>query len=177
MARRSIIKIEGGNDMNGFALLWSKILDSSLWIQGSKETRLVWVALLAMKDSKGIVQASVVGLADRSKVTIEECREALNVLLSPDPEDTSKVEDGRRIREVFGGWQIVNHDMYRFSTEARRAVWREAKANQRAMKAGRTLPHPRTRQITEEELAAHAGVQKSVRHLDHVQRQAEQDSE
>ena len=161
--------------MNGFALLWSKILDSSLWIQGSKETRLVWVTLLAMKDSKGIVQASVIGLADRAKVTVEECRDSLQVLLNPDPEDTSKVDDGRRIREVRGGWQIVNHDLYRFSTDVKRAIWRESKANQRAQAAGKPLPYPPAdREITDEELAAHSDVQRTVQHLSAVQRKAEE---
>ena len=118
--------------MNGFTLLWSKILESSLWVQESKETRLVWITMLAMKGSNGVIQASLVGLADRAKVSVEECRKALKVLLSPDPHDTSKVEEGRRIREVPGGWQIVNNDLYRFSTEAKREFWRAQKAEQRA---------------------------------------------
>lgn len=118
--------------MSGFTLLWSKLLESSLWVQESKETRLVWITLLAMKDSTGKVQASVVGLADRAKVTLDECKTALSVLLSKDPNDTSKVEEGRRIREIPGGWEVINHDLYRFSTDAKRAYWREAKAQQRA---------------------------------------------
>ncbi len=121
--------------MNGFTLLWSKMLDSSIWRCESKETRLVWVTLLMMKDWDGKIQASVVGLADRAKVTKEECLEALRIFLSPDPEDTSKVEEGRRIREIPGGWEIVNHDMYRFSTEAKREFWRQQKAIQRAKAA------------------------------------------
>lgn len=121
--------------MNGFALLWGKTLDSSLWIKESKETRLVWMTMLMMKNSSGIIQASVVGLADRAKVSIEECRESLMVLLSPDEDDTSKVEEGRRIREIPGGWEIVNHDLYRFSTEAKREFWRTSKAEQRQKKA------------------------------------------
>lgn len=122
-------------DMNGFSLLWSKILDSSLWVKESKETRLVWITMLAMKNSEGVVQASAVGLADRAKVTPGECREALRIFLSPDPDDTSKVEEGRRIREIAGGWQIINHDLYRFSTEAKREFWRKTKAEQREKQA------------------------------------------
>ncbi len=122
--------------MNGFALLWSKTLDSSLWINESKETRLVFVTLMMMKDSDGIVQSSVVGLANRARVTMAECKAALKVLLSPDKDDTSKVDNGRRIREVPGGWQLVNHDLYRFSTEAKREFWRTQKAEQRARAAG-----------------------------------------
>lgn len=112
-------------------------------MQESKETRLVWITLLAMKDKDGVIQASEVGLADRAKVTPQECREALRVLASPDPNDTSKVDQGRRIREIPGGWQIINHDLYRFSTEARRIMWRESKAAQRAKKPKkRALSHP-----------------------------------
>lgn len=118
--------------MNSFALLWGKILDSSLWINGTKEARLTWIAILAMKNSEGIVYASIVGLADRAKVTVDECKAALLFFLSPDPDDTSKVDDGRRLREVPGGWQVINHDLYRFSTEAKREFWRQTKAAQRA---------------------------------------------
>jgi len=85
-----------------------------------------------MKNSEGLIYSSVVGLADRAKVTPDECRAALQIFLSPDPDDTSKVEQGIRIREVPGGWQIVNHDLYRFSTEAKREFWRQQKADQRA---------------------------------------------
>ncbi len=126
--------------MSGFTLLWAKILDSSIWVTGSKETRLVWITLLAMKNFQGQVFASVVGLADRAKVSSDECRKSLQVLLSPDPEDTSKVEEGRRIREIPGGWEIVNHDMYRFSTEAKREFWRATKAEQRERAAKEPQP-------------------------------------
>lgn len=127
--------------MNGFALLWGKILDSSIWVKESKETRLVWITMLAMKNADGMIFASVIGLADRAKVSADECRVALQIFLNPDPDDTSKVEDGRRIREIQGGWQIVNHDLYRFSTEAKREFWRQQKAEQRegkkSLKRGR----------------------------------------
>lgn len=117
--------------MTGFTLLWAKILDSSIWITGTKETRLVWITLLAMKNYEGQVFASVVGLADRAKVSPDECRKALKVLISPDPDDSSGVEEGRRLREMQGGWEIVNHDFYRFSTEAKREFWKSIKAEQR----------------------------------------------
>lgn len=118
--------------MNGFTLLWGKILDSSLWRKESNETRLVWVTILAMKDSEGKIQSSVIGLADRARVSLEDCKLALKVLLAPDPDDTSKVEDGRRIVEIPNGWQVINHDLYRFSTDAKREFWRQQKAEQRA---------------------------------------------
>ena len=117
--------------MSGFALLWGKILESSLWVTESKETRLVWITLLAMKNSDGCVYASMVGLADRAKVSLEECQKAIKVLSSPDRNDTSGVEEGRRVRPIDGGWQVINHDRYRFSTEAKREFWKITKADQR----------------------------------------------
>ncbi len=123
-----------------FVLLWTKLLRSSIWITGSKEARLVWVTMLALKDSEGIVQSSVVGLADAAKVSLEECVEALDIFLAPDPNDSGKVEDGRKIKVVPGGWQIINHDMYRFSTEAKREFWRATKAEQRQKRKSRRRP-------------------------------------
>lgn len=117
-----------------FSLLWGKILRSSLWVRESKETRLVWVTMLALKDKDGKVQSSVVGLADAAKVSLEECREALEVLSSPDPEDTSKVDEGRRVREIPGGWELTNHALYQFSTEEKREYWKRKKAVERAKK-------------------------------------------
>jgi hypothetical protein len=118
--------------MSGFALLWSKILRSSIWINESKETKLLWIACIALRDSNGEIQCSLVGLADAAKLTVEECRESLKVLLSPDKDDSSGMDDGRRLREIPGGWLVVNHDMYRFSTEEKREFWRKQQAERRA---------------------------------------------
>lgn len=118
-----------------FSLLWTKILRSSLWVRESKETRLVWITMIALKDKNGRVQSSVVGLADAAKVTPEECREALVVLSAPDPEDTSKVDEGRRIREVAGGWALTNHELYQFTTDEKREYWRRKKAVERQRKS------------------------------------------
>jgi hypothetical protein len=93
--------------------------------------------MLAMKDAEGFIRCSLVGLADRAKISPEECRRALDELLSPDPDDSSGVLEGRRVVVVPGGWQIVNNELYRFSTEQRREIWRLQKARQREMKAAR----------------------------------------
>ena len=119
--------------MKGFTLLWGKLLKSSIWINGTKEDRILWVAMLAMKDSEGKIECSLVGLADTAKITPDECRAALVKLLSPDPDDTSGVEEGRKLRVIPGGWQVVNHDLYRFSTAEKREFWRREKAEQRRL--------------------------------------------
>lgn len=117
--------------MSGFTLLWNKILDSSIWME-DKETRLVWITMLAMKDWQGRVYASPKALAHRARVEPDECEKALHVLLSPDPESSSQEFDGRRIEEIQGGWQVLNHEKYRYSgDEEKRKLWREKKKKQR----------------------------------------------
>lgn len=122
---------------NGFVMLWQKTLLSSLWRNESMSTRIVWITLLMMKDSEGRVISSKPGLRDTARVSDNELEVALGVLMAPDPASSSKAEEGRRIVEIPGGWRIVNHDLYRFSTEAKRAYWRETKAKYRQKTAPR----------------------------------------
>lgn len=150
---------------NTFSLLFGKILRSSIWVQESKETRLVWVAILALKDRYGLVESSVIGLADSAKVTVEECRAALEVLTSPDPNDTSGVENGVRLKVVPGkGWQVVNHDLYRFSNEAQRAVNAERQANYRKRRNRKEtqVPNGANEKTPEEELLEERERQEAV---------------
>lgn len=116
--------------MKSFVLLWSKILDSSIWLE-SKETRLVWITMLAMKDADGIVRARPGSLAHRARVTKEEAEQAIATLSSPDPETPDDPDQGIRIKAVDGGWLVVNHEKYMFSTDAKRAYWRDQKQKQR----------------------------------------------
>jgi uncharacterized phage protein (TIGR02220 family) len=69
--------------------------------------------MLASANMDGIVDASLPGLADLARVTLKECEEALKVLMSPDEYSRTKTDEGRRIREVDGGWLILNHAKYR----------------------------------------------------------------
>lgn len=86
----------------------------------------MWITLLAKKNKEGYVRAALWALARDAGVTEDECREAVRVLESPDPESHSKADEGRRIRAVDGGWMVVNHLMYRDMI---------SKANQRAKQA------------------------------------------
>lgn len=105
--------------MRDFAKVYSTILDSSVWGE-SKDVKILWITLLAMgANTGGLVEASVGGLARRAGLTREECEVALAVLLSPDPDDKSGVDEGRRIQETERGWRITNHNFYRdFRTDA-----------------------------------------------------------
>jgi hypothetical protein len=122
--------------MGDFNLLWSSIVRSSIWVTSSKETRLVWITILALKDRDGIVRSSLIGLADAAKVTKQECIDSLEELMSPDPDDTSGVEDGRRLRKIDGGWQVVNNERYRTARDIQREEWRIRQAECRARADG-----------------------------------------
>jgi len=107
--------------------LFSSILDSSVW-ETSKETRIVWIALLAKKDRNGFVRGTPKRLADHAGVTLEECKEALRVLSEPDLNSHFQEHEGRRIQEVPGGWVVLSHMYYRdmiskASQRSKQAAW------------------------------------------------------
>jgi hypothetical protein len=90
--------------------------------------------MLALKDGKGDVMASVPGLADAARVTRAECEEALERLGSPDPDSSNQTEQGRRIIRIEGGWFVVSHQKYSrmLSIDERRERDAERKRVQRA---------------------------------------------
>lgn len=112
--------------MSSFAKLDSGIVDSTLWMQPHDVLR-VWIAMLAKADASGYVRASVPAMAHLCMVPIERLEQVLSILMSPDPYSRTDVDEGRRLRVVAGGWQIVNYLAYRNSrdTEADKARKRE----------------------------------------------------
>jgi hypothetical protein len=105
-----------------FTKLASSITESTIWRE-SDQTRLTWITMLAMADRFGRVWASIPGLADRARVPVEACREAIAAFSAPDPDSRSRECEGRRIRAIDGGWQLINHEKYRNmrDDDARRA--------------------------------------------------------
>ena len=107
--------------MPGYTKLFNSILASTIWREDDK-TRLVWITLLAMADKNGVAEGSIPGLADLARVSIEDCKEALSKLMSPDEYSRTTDNEGKRIKKVDGGWAILNHAKYRakMSTDERR---------------------------------------------------------
>jgi hypothetical protein len=107
--------------MSGYTKLSHSIVTSTVWRE-SAQTRVVWITMLALADMHGEVEASVPGLADAARVTIEECEGALTILSAPDKYSRTKDFDGRRIEVIDGGWVILNHAKYRnlYSADERR---------------------------------------------------------
>jgi len=113
--------------MAGYTKLFSTILASTIWREPAN-VRVVWITMLAMADAEGHVDGSVPGLADLSRVTVDECQSALKTLSDPDYFSRTKTNEGRRIKEIEGGWVILNYVKYREAQPAdlRREQNREA---------------------------------------------------
>lgn len=119
----------------GYTKLFSSIVASTIWREDN-ETRLVWITMLAMKDERHIVEASLPGLADLARVTLGECEHAIKKLSSPDKYSRNQQYQGRRIEKVAGGWRILNGEYYRqkMSLDERREYQRIKQAEYRKIR-------------------------------------------
>lgn len=99
----------------GFTKLDEGILQSSI-IGESGDVFKVWIALLASCKEDGIARLSPIFLASVCRLDINIVIDALNKLMSPDPFSRSKEEEGRRLKEVEGGYWVVNYKKYRDRT-------------------------------------------------------------
>jgi hypothetical protein len=95
-----------------FTKLFNSITESTIWTEPD-HTRLVWITMLAMSDHVGRVWGSIPGLANRARVPLEKCEEALASLMGPDKYSRTREHDGRRVVEIDGGWRLLNHAKYR----------------------------------------------------------------
>jgi hypothetical protein len=96
----------------GYTKLFSSIVTSTIWCEDAP-TRVVWVAMLALKDRDGVVEGSIPGFARVANVTLEQMERAVKVLSEPDPHSRTPDNEGRRIEAMPGGWRVLNHDAYR----------------------------------------------------------------
>jgi hypothetical protein len=123
--------------MSGYTKLFNSILASTIWREG-KETKILWITMLAMADKDGMVEASIPGLADMARLTVPETETALEILQSPDSYSRTKDHDGRRIEPVKGGWLVLNHGIYRekMNADERRNYLRLKQQESRMRKKG-----------------------------------------
>jgi len=100
-------------DLGSFTKLHgAKLLRSSVWLE-PLHVRVMWIALLAAADHRGIVLGSRKGLAHMANMPPDLAEQALGVLAAPDPDSSSPEHGGRRIEILEGGVQILNHGKYR----------------------------------------------------------------
>ena len=139
----------------GFTKLFSTIVHSTVWRE-EMHVKVVWVTMLALADRNGYVAASLPGLADASRVTLEQCEEALARLSAPDKHSRTKEHEGRRIAEVDGGWALLNYTKYREQRDKdeRRIKGRKYVADFRARKKADALTVSTSKHIAEAEAEA-----------------------
>lgn len=93
--------------------LFTKILDSSIWLEDNP-TRLIWITMIAAMDETGFVQfASIKNLAHRAIVSEDEAIKAVAKLEGQDPDSSDPENEGRRLEKVPGGWIVLNAEKYR----------------------------------------------------------------
>ncbi len=131
--------------MAGYVKLFQSILDSTIWGE-DHQTRIVWITLMAKADRHGVVEGSIPGIAHSARVSLDDCRAAMAKFEAPDPDSRTPDNEGRRIKRVEGGWQLLNHHIYRekMSQDQQRArktknqrAWRDRK---RAAKKAKVRP-------------------------------------
>lgn len=121
--------------------LWSKIVDSSIWSEPDI-VRIVFITMLAKKDSDHVVRGTAFNIARWSNKTEAEVIKALKVLAAPDRSRLEKQPfEGRRIEKVEDGWLMLNGEEYRqkVSEEMRKARLRKAQETYRR-KHGKSNP-------------------------------------
>lgn len=80
-------------------------------------TRFVFMDLIVLADSDGVVDMTPEAIARATNVPLDIVNSAVNKLTQPDPRSRSKEENGARLRKLDDhrdwGWQIVNYEHYR----------------------------------------------------------------
>jgi len=114
----------------GYTKLFSTIVTSTIW-QESKDTKILWITMLALANRYGEVAGTIPGIARLAGLTIEETEASLTVLLSPDKYSRSKAHGGRRIETIEGGWKVLNYAVYREKMRKDAAYYREYRQSKR----------------------------------------------
>lgn len=130
--------------MAGFTKLFSSIVFSTVWRE-EMHVKVVWITMLAMANRNGEVLASIPGLADAARVSLQQCEEALALFAAPDTYSRTKEHEGRRIKEIDGGWFLYNYGKHRAVRDAdeRRMQTREAVQRYRARLKAQGKPKKR----------------------------------
>ena len=99
----------------GYTKLDEGILQSSIMAE-DPGTFKIWIALLATCKQDGVAHCSSVFLASVCRLPQDDVDKILEKFMSPDPRSRSKENDGRRIKEVDGGYELLSYFDYRDSS-------------------------------------------------------------
>jgi hypothetical protein len=127
-----------------YVKIFAQILDSSLAY--NYDTRHVFMDLLVLADTEGIVDMTHEAIARRTNAPIDLIKGSISELEEPDPSSHIPEEEGRRLVRLDDhrnwGWRIVNYKVYREmrDKEAMRAYFRDYKRRQRLSKKVLDIP-------------------------------------
>lgn len=96
----------------GFTKLDERILQSSIMAEDATTFK-VWITLLAACERNGIAYVSPVYLSSICHIPISRINTSLEKLENPDSNSRSLADEGRRIKRVDGGYEIINYLAYR----------------------------------------------------------------
>lgn len=142
--------------MAGYTPLFDSLVLSTIWREDDK-TRILWITMLAIKNHKGEIEASIPGLADIARLSVEDCEASLAKLMAPDKYSRSKEFEGRRVVSIPGGFRVLNHEKYRTKALSRATYMKEYREIQKYQYDG--IPGTTTKRFekpTPEEVAAYA---------------------
>jgi hypothetical protein len=98
----------------GFAKIYGDRLAESSLLQTAVSTRWVFIWMLSQADYKGRFKCcDIPTLAHASRTRLTECRRAVHTLEQPDASSQTPDHEGRRIKKIHGGWQVLNYEKYR----------------------------------------------------------------
>ena len=96
----------------GFTKLDEGILQSSVMGE-DPEVFKIFIALLASCREDGFARISPIFLESVTKIPIDRVMDCLSKLEEPDKYSRSTNDEGRRIRRIDGGFEIINYNKYR----------------------------------------------------------------
>jgi uncharacterized phage protein (TIGR02220 family) len=120
-----------------FLKLDCSIVFKSIWAEDS-DTCKVWITMLAMADSDGLLTAAITGISSVAKVSLENTQKAIDKFLAPDKLSTNPANEGRKIERISEGYKILNYELYRQKDHT--AVARQRKHRELSRVTGVTSP-------------------------------------
>lgn len=112
-----------------FAKVFEQIFSSS--ISEDYVLRHVFMDLLVLADSDGVVDMTMEAISRRTNVPLKIVKKCIEELCKPDTKSRSHNDEGRRLKPLDSkrewGWIIVNYEHYRNvrDEDARRAYFRD----------------------------------------------------
>lgn len=120
-----------------FGKFFAKTFTGSMRGKGSHVISLMAYAVSHAKPPEGIVEINVELVAFQIGDSVERIQQALDFLMSPDPQSRTKDEEGKRLVKIGEfAYKLVTWQKHRDGTDvdARRAYWAERQAASRASK-------------------------------------------